>query len=152
MRLFKRIFVSVLTLALLMLCACSGGKTEEKLKCTVTIDASFAVGSGAEDALLKALPSDGMLLKSFEVEFKSGDNAFDVTLKAAKENGIAIDSEVDSYGHFIKGISGIENTAYGEMSYWLFRVNGEFSEVGSDLYILEDGDEILWYYGEAEFE
>ncbi len=152
MRLLKRIFVSVLALALFMLSACSAGKTEEKLKCTVTIDARYVVGSGAEDELLKTIPSDGMLLKSFEVEFNGGDNAFDVTLKAAKENGIAIDSVVDSYGHFIKGINGIENTAYGEMNYWLFSVNGEFSDVGSDQYVLEDGDEILWYYGESEFE
>lgn len=148
----KRFFVLAIAFALFALSACSAGETDEKLKCIVTIDASFAVDSGEEDELLKTLPADGILLKSFEVEFSRGDNAFDVTLKAAREKGIAIDSEVGSYGHFIKGIGGIENMAYGEASFWLFSVNGEFSDVGSDFYLPGEGDEILWYYGELESE
>lgn len=150
MILLKRFLIAVFAAAMVALSACSGEEADDTLKCTVTIDVNAAFQSGREDELLKTLPADGMLLNSFQVEFSRGDNAFDVTLKAAKAKGIAIDSKVDAYGHFINAIGGVENMAYGEANFWLFEVNGEFSDVGSDQYILEDGDEIRWYYGEWE--
>ena len=35
---------------------------------------------------------------------------------------------------------------YGEMSGWMYRVNGEFPDVGCGAYQLRDGDVIEWLY------
>lgn len=49
---------------------------------------------------------------------------------------------VDSDG-IITAIDGIEQNE-SEKAYWLFDINGEFSQVGAGDYQLEEGDEITW--------
>ncbi|WP_225743421.1 DUF4430 domain-containing protein [Marinilactibacillus sp. Marseille-P9653] len=49
---------------------------------------------------------------------------------------------VDSDG-FITAINGLEQKD-DKKAYWLFDINGEFSQVGAGDYVLEEGDEITW--------
>ncbi|MFC6464274.1 DUF4430 domain-containing protein [Marinilactibacillus sp. GCM10026970] len=59
-------------------------------------------------------------------------------LEVMQEEYDAVDS-----GGLITSINGLEQNAE-KNAYWLFDINGEFSQVGAGEYVLEDGDEITW--------
>jgi len=48
------------------------------------------------------------------------------------------------YGTFIGSIAGVDNGRNDKN--WLYWVNGEFANMASDVYYLEDGDTVLWKY------
>ena len=48
------------------------------------------------------------------------------------------------YGTFVRSIAGLENGRNDRN--WLYWVNGEFANMASDVYYLEDGDVVLWKY------
>ena len=47
---------------------------------------------------------------------------------------------------YIRGIAYIYELEYGDLSGWIYRVNGESPSVGCGSYILSDGDRIVWHY------
>jgi len=47
---------------------------------------------------------------------------------------------------YISGINHIYEFDYGELSGWMYRVNGGTPSVGCGSYILSDGDKIEWLY------
>ncbi len=97
------------------------------------------------------IPEDYYLLKetTFSIESKE-QTAFDILLKATKDNNIQIDYEdasVSAFGSaYIKGIGNLYEYNCGEKSGWLYMINGKSPTVGSDSYILQDGDVIEFRY------
>ena len=47
---------------------------------------------------------------------------------------------------YMSGINYIYELAYGDLSGWVYLVNGERPSVGCDAYKLSDGDVIEWHY------
>ena len=47
---------------------------------------------------------------------------------------------------YIEGIANLYEFDCGELSGWMYRVNGEFPNVGCSLYKLKDGDTVEWVY------
>lgn len=64
-------------------------------------------------------------------------------LEAGKEI-IPFTSETREYGKFIKSIDGIEASSPNG---WMFTINDKTPSVGVSTATVEDGDNILWYYG-----
>ncbi len=85
---------------------------------------------------------DGMVLKTTETKIYEGDTIYDVFLRVARENKIVFDDD----NGYIKGISNIYAGDHGELSGWLYFVNGESVWVASNEYKLKDGDIIEWKY------
>ncbi len=105
---------------------------------TLTIRCDAAVGktdltSGAED---------GVILPMQEIEIARGDTVYDVLIRAAKREKIAVNAS----GGYISAINHLREFAAGELSGWVYRVNGEKASVGSDSFILGDGDVVEWLY------
>ena len=47
---------------------------------------------------------------------------------------------------YIEGIDNIYEFSCGELSGWMYRVNGEYAQVSCSDYKVKDGDKIQWSY------
>lgn len=92
------------------------------------------------------IPGDGVILEEREFTASEGDTVYDVLLDAAKTYRIVIDNRGSDGAAYIAGIDGLHEFDYGELSGWMYRVNGEFPDVGCQSCTVSDGDKIEWLY------
>ena len=94
------------------------------------------------------IPSNGVILSQKQVEINDGDTVFDVLLRETRKQRIHMDFvESPVYGSaYIKGINNIYEFDSGELSGWMYSVNGVFPNYGCSIYNLNDGDVIQWMY------
>ncbi len=137
----KKIFVLFLVLSCL-LCACGKPQSSGELSCTVTADVLDALAS-LPSGEPSPLPVENGILLQKEVSFSAGESAYDVMLRTLQEEKIHY--EVDTTKYFL-GIGNIYAGDCGDMSGWLYSVNGESPTVGASQYTLQDGDELRFYY------
>lgn len=146
----KKFLCIVLSLIMLVgIVGCSEEKHDgnnDGIHIKFVIDATNAYNNESLDSDIKEKINNGIILSAENLEISRDCTAGDATKLACQIHSIALDSEVSSYGLFVKGISGVENSMFGDMSYWLFRVNGETPEVGADYVTLNDGDIVEWVY------
>ena len=94
------------------------------------------------------LPTDGIILEKTEISFASGETVYDLLIRVCKEKEIQTEATwspmFDSY--YINGIGNIYELDCGEMSGWMFCVNGEFPSVGCNQYEIAVGDVIEFRY------
>ena len=64
------------------------------------------------------------------------------------EDGPEIAISDSGYGAYISAIDSLEEFAFGAMSGWSYRVNGLSPTFGIDQCVLEDGDEVVCFYGD----
>ena len=81
-------------------------------------------------------------LSSYDVELAEGSTVYDA-LVATDADVNASDSD---YGMYVQGINGLAGGDFGDMSGWMFEVNGEMAEVGCSQLEVADGDVITWIY------
>ena len=118
--------------------------------CTVSISCATLLEDpdrlDAEKADL--VPADGVLLAPAAVEFTEGESVFDVLKRVCRENKIHMEfSETPLYqSAYIEGIGNLYEFDCGEGSGWMYRVNGEFPNVGCSRYTLQSGDTVEWVY------
>lgn len=94
------------------------------------------------------IPADGVILKQTEAEFFEGESVFNVLKREMKKNKIHMEFvNTPVYGSaYIEGIANIYEFDCGELSGWMYRVNGVFPRYGCSRYMLSDGDCIEWLY------
>lgn len=97
---------------------------------------------------LDILPSDGIILPETQVEFQEGESVFSVTHKVLKENKIHFEfTDNPMYSSvYVEGISNIYEFDCGELSGWMYKVNGWFPNYGCSRYQLKPGDRVEWVY------
>ena len=88
------------------------------------------------------IPKSGIILEETEIEIQSGDSVYDVLVEACKENEVLFSANMG----YIEGINNVYEMDFGKSSGWIYFVNGESPSVGSESYLLADGDEIEWHY------
>ena len=112
----------------------------------MSIDCKTVAGRGDE----KITPSDGIILEKTEFTLPQGSTAYDCLIYAAKKYKIPIEDSsktlTDHRSAYIAGINYLFEFDYGEMSGWMFSVNGSFGDVGCGEYTLSEGDSIEWRY------
>lgn len=96
----------------------------------------------------KYVPSDGVILMRTEYVLRKGDTVYDVLDRAIRHNQIQMECIYSqNYGSiYVQGINHLYEFSCGELSGWMYMVNGEFSNYGCSKYELKDGDEIVWCY------
>ena len=92
------------------------------------------------------IPDDGVILKPTTYHASRGDTVFDVLQAAAGENDMPMDNRGAAGSAYIAGINGLYEFDYGDLSGWMYRVNGVFPEVGCQSYYVQDGDAVEWLY------
>ncbi len=98
----------------------------------------------------KYVPKGGVILEESEYVLRKDDTAFDVLKRATRHNQIHLDfqgaSENSFKSAYIKGINHIYEFSCGNLSGWMYEVNGEFPDSGVSRYELVDGDEVALRY------
>jgi hypothetical protein len=97
---------------------------------------------------LEVLPADGIIYKAQKVTFYEGESVFDVLLREMKKNKIHMEFSMTPIynSNYIEGINNLYEFDAGELSGWMYKVNGWFPNYGSSRYVLKDGDVIDWVY------
>ena len=92
------------------------------------------------------IPEDGVILENAEYEIEAGDTVYDILKAATAKHKIHLETNGTAESIYVEGIQHIYEFAYGELSGWLYQVNGESTSVGCSAYELKDGDQIAWLY------
>ncbi|GEK34412.1 DUF4430 domain-containing protein [Kurthia sibirica] len=100
--------------------------------------------------LLKYMPSDGVILKKTAYVLRKNDTAFDLLLRATRQNKIqmeyqgATDNSFNSV--YVQGINYLYEFSAGSNSGWMYRVNESFPNKGISRYKLKEGDVVALQY------
>ncbi len=94
------------------------------------------------------LPQDGIIFSKTGIVFYEGESVFNVLTRELKKKRIHIDFvNVPMYNTvYIKGISNLYERDCGDLSGWIYKVNGKVPGYGCSQYILNNGDEIEFIY------
>lgn len=94
----------------------------------------------------ESIPDSYVILDTKEFTASSGDTVYDVLQNAARTYRILIDNRGSDSAAYIAGVDGLYEFDYGDLSGWMYRVNGEFPDVGCQSCTVHDGDKIEWLY------
>lgn len=125
---------------------------DKKKQLTATLSVSAATILDNMDIFnedkLEVLPADGIIYKAQKVTFYEGESVFDVLLREMKKNKIHMEFSMTPIynSNYIEGINNLYEFDAGELSGWMYKVNGWFPNYGSSRYVLKDGDVIDWVY------
>ena len=94
------------------------------------------------------VPSDGVIFPATEVTFYEGESVFNVLQREMKKAGIHMEFEnTPLYNSaYIEGIHNLYEFDCGDLSGWMYRVNGWFPNYGCSRYQLQAGDVVEWVY------
>ena len=92
------------------------------------------------------IPESGVILAKTTLPIAQGDMVYTVLTDAARAHGIHMESSGANGLMYIHGIGNIYEFDFGDLSGWVYTVNGESASVGCDQYALRDGDRIEWHY------
>lgn len=96
----------------------------------------------------KYVPADGVILPTFRAVLRKGDTVYDIFSRVTRYSKIVTDCvyTVNYSSVYVKGINHLYEFSCGELSGWMYRVNGVFPGYGCSKYVLKDGDVIEWVY------
>ena len=124
--------------------------TDPVLYCSLSVrcDTILENISELDKEKTEILPEDGIIFSATKVVFYDGESAFNVLARELKKNKIHIDFEnTPMYNTvYIKGISNLYEHDCGQLSGWIYRVNGKVPGYGCSQYILKPGDKVEFVY------
>lgn len=122
----------------------------QQLTCTLSIRCETILDNLDQLAPEKraVLPEDGLILAETSVTFYAGESVFDVLLREMQARKIHLEFEnTPMYqSTYIEGIHNLYEFDCGDLSGWMYRVNGWFPNYGCSRYYLQDGDQVEWLY------
>ncbi len=112
---------------------------------TFTIRCDTIAGLGDSEFI----PEDGCILQETTYAFVQDETVYDILVRAVKDNKLHMEKKKTGSGthdYYICGIANIYEYDWGELSGWMYYVNGESPSVGCGQYHVKDGDRIEWLY------
>lgn len=92
------------------------------------------------------IPDNGILLDETEIEIEDGDTVYDALSEVTANNKIHLETTGSGDSLYVEGIGNIYEFDFGDLSGWMYFVNGESPSVSCGKYILSADDEIEWIY------
>lgn len=118
--------------------------------CTFSIECSTILNnlSSLDTDKLELLPTDGVILSPVTVMFYEGESVYDVLQRVCRENNIHLESSwTPVYNSaYVEGINNLYEFDCGELSGWMYSVNGWYPNYGCSRYQLADGERIEFRY------
>lgn len=130
----------------------SSEKEQRKKKniCTLTVKCDTILSNMDNLAKEKVplVPPNGVIYSSNELEFQQGDSVFDVLYREMKSKGIHLEfNETPAYKSvYVEGINNLYEFDCGDLSGWMYMVNGKPGSLGCSQYVVQPGDRIEWVY------
>ena len=123
---------------------------QKKYTCTFSIECSTILNNldKLDPDKIELVPSNGVILPPTKVTFYEGESVFDVLQRVCKQNNIHLESSwTPMYNSaYIEGIHNLYEFDCGELSGWVYRVNGWYPNYGCSRYQLVDGEKVEWRY------
>lgn len=98
----------------------------------------------------KHIPADGVILDASEQPLYEDDTVYDVLLRAAKQHRLLLETSGGSVGEsssrYIVRINGLGEFDFGELSGWVYTVDGVMPSRGCDAYRLKPDEDIIIEY------
>jgi hypothetical protein len=115
-----------------------------EIRCDTILDNMDKLAEGKDELI----PSDGLIIKIDSAEFTEGDSVFDVTQRELQSRRVHFEYVyARAYeSAYIEGINNLYEFDCGELSGWIYSVNGDYPSYGCALYKLKDGDAVMWQY------
>ena len=124
--------------------------TDEERTCTISLSCATILDNmdWLDPEKTELVPEDGWILKPIEVTFYEGESVFNVLLRTCKQQGIHLEFvNTPMYNSaYIEGIGNLYEFDCGQLSGWIYKVNGWSPNYGCSRYALKDGDVIEWQY------
>jgi len=97
---------------------------------------------------VELVPEDGVIFATKTVTFYEGESVFNVLHREMKKAKIHMEfMNTPIYNSvYIEGINNLYEFDCGELSGWMYKVNGWFPNYGCSRYQLKEGDIIEWVY------
>ena len=92
------------------------------------------------------IPADGVILAETALPIAAGDTVYTILTDAARLRGFHMEASGAQGMMYIHGIGNIYEFDFGDLSGWLYSVNGETFSVGCDQYVLQPGDRMEFRY------
>lgn len=147
----RKIMLMILAVSILFTgCKMSddGKQNETQTYCTIRVNCSTVLNhmDDLSDNLADYVPKDGVILKETKVAIHKEDSVYDVLERTLKENRILMEASFTGDLAYVEGIDNLYEFSCGELSGWMYCVNGEYPHVGCSSYKVQDGDQIEWNY------
>lgn len=112
------------------------------------IEVSISVHCGEALGVVErdGLPSDGVILAATRLEIREGGTVLDALVEAARLNRLQLEYSGSGSMAYVLGIEYLYEFDGGDLSGWIYRVNGVSPSVGCGGLTLSDGDVIEWEY------
>ena len=124
--------------------------TDTEYHCTISISCATILDNMelCKKDKRELVPEDGWILEPIEVVFYEGESVFNVLQRTCRQQKIHMEfSNTPIYNSaFIEGINNLYEFDVGELSGWMYSVNGWFPNYGCSRYALKDGDVVEWVY------
>lgn len=122
----------------------------EEPTCTISIScaALLARPELMDSDKLGLIPEDGWILPPTEIVFYEDESVFNLLQRACRQNSIHMEyEETPVYeSAYIEGIANLYEFDAGNLSGWMYSVNGWFPNYGCSRYQLQTGDAIQLVY------
>ena len=121
----------------------------EEIHAVLSVSCASLVGNASLDPeKAELVPPDGVLFAAAEVVFYPGESVFNLLAREMRKNGIHMEfASFTAYKTaYVEGIGNLYEFDAGELSGWMYRVNGVFPNKGCSAYTLSDGDVVEWLY------
>lgn len=113
---------------------------------TVTLEIRCDTVAGLDDDI----PADGVMFAETEMMLCEGDTAYDVLIRAMRQHRLLVVTNGGTMGGnsslYISGINNLYEFDYGDLSGWMYAVNGVFPSCGCGTYLPQDKDKIVFCY------
>lgn len=124
--------------------------SDKEMTCTLSIRCDTILDNidFLDESKITLVPSNGIILAEKTVTFCEGESVFDVLLRETRKNSIHmeyVDTPIYNSA-YIEGINNLYEFDCGELSGWMYSVNGWFPNYGCSRYSLKEGDRIEWVY------
>lgn len=92
------------------------------------------------------IPQNGVILPETVFPIAQGDTVYTILTEAAQSQRIHLETSGGAGMRYVAGIEYLYEFDFGDLSGWIYRVNGQDASVGCEQYVLRDGDKIEWLY------
>ena len=124
--------------------------SDKELTCILSVrcDTILKNMSWLDKNKIDIVPKDGVIFAEKTVVFYEGESVFNVLLREMKRHKIHMEFENTPIynSSYIRGIANLYEFDCGQLSGWMYKVNGQFPNYGCSRYQLKNGDKIEWVY------
>ena len=124
--------------------------SDKELTCTLSVrcDTILINIAWLDKEKTELVPKNGVIYAEQTVTFYEGESVFNLLVREMKRNKIHLEFEnTPIYNSaYIEGIANLYEFDCGELSGWMYKVNGWFPNYGCSRYQLKEGDKVEWVY------